>query len=92
MYLSGFSSISKPIGKSNTSEEISINKENEISINNIENENDDLFDLKNKTVGQIKNINQEKQPEQNIKNNENYEQSIIINSFDDLLKICTLKK
>ena len=28
------------------------------------------FDLKNKTVGQIKNINQEKQPEQNIKNNE----------------------
>ena len=41
---------------------------------------------------QIKNINQEKQPEQNIKNNENYEQSIIINSFDDLLKICTLKK
>jgi DNA polymerase III subunit gamma/tau len=92
MHLSGFSSISKPIGKSNTSEEISINKENEISINNIENENDDLFDLKNKTIGQIKNINQEKQPEQNIKNNENHEQSIIINSFDDLLKICTLKK
>ena len=92
MHLSGFSSISQSIKKSNNSEEIEVNKKNKINIKNIELENNDLFDLKNKTIGQIKNVNQEKQPEQNVKNDENYPHSIIINSFDDLLKICTLKK
>ncbi len=92
IHLTGFSSISQSISKSNISEEIKINKENEINIKNTESENSDLFDLKNKTIGQIKNINQEKQPEQNIKKDEKHTQNIIINSFYDLLKVCTLKK
>ena len=92
IHLRGFSSISRSINKSDNSEEVKVNKENEINIKNIESEKDDLFDLKNKTIGQIKNINQEKQPEQKNINYENQAQSITINSFDDLLKICTLKK
>tara|TARA_Y100000741_G_scaffold220476_1_gene168041 strand:+ start:215 stop:1903 length:1689 start_codon:yes stop_codon:yes gene_type:complete len=92
IHLRGFSNISQSISKTNSSEEIKVNKEKEINVKDIESENNDLFDLKNKTIGQIKNIDQEKQPEQNIENNEKHPQSIIINSFGDLLNVCTKKK
>jgi len=54
---------------------------------------DDLFQIKEKveTIGQMRNIAQEK----NIKLKDNKEietQADLINSFDDLLEICTLKK
>jgi DNA polymerase-3 subunit gamma/tau len=54
---------------------------------------DDLFGIKDKieTIGQMKNIVQEK----DVKEKENKKiemQTNIINSFDDLLKICTSKK
>ena len=54
---------------------------------------DDLFEIKEKveTIGQMRNIAQEK----DIKLKEKKEietQTNLINSFDDLLKICTLKK
>jgi DNA polymerase-3 subunit gamma/tau len=54
---------------------------------------DDLFEIKNKaeTIGQMKNIVQEKDIK--IKENEVTETQVkLINSFDDLLKICSLKK
>ena len=53
--------------------------------------NKDFFDLKNKTIGQIKNTLQEKEPDVETKENVK-SQEISINSFDDLLKICILKK
>ena len=56
-------------------------------------EDEDLFGIKDKagTIGQIKNIVQEK--EMKLKENNKIEtQSNLINSFDDLLKICNLKK
>jgi len=53
-------------------------------------ENDELFDLKNKTIGQIKNVVQEKQLDQELKKKE--EKEISINSFDELLDTCILKK
>ena len=65
--------------------------ENGISAKNYLTENKDFFDLKNKTIGQIKNTTQEKQPEIKIKEN-NKSKEILINSFDDLLKVCILKK
>ena len=56
-------------------------------------ENDDLFNLKNKTIGQIKNVIQEKHTEHKINDKEQQQsQESRINSFDDLLKICTSKK
>jgi len=56
-------------------------------------DDNDLFEIKNKvdTIGQMKNIAQEK----DIKVKENNEIEIknnLINSFEDLLKICTSKK
>jgi len=54
---------------------------------------DDLFDIKEKveTIGQMRNIAQEKDIK--LKDNKEIEtQTNLINSFDDLLKICTLKK
>ena len=56
-------------------------------------EDEDLFGIKDKveTIGQIKNIAQEKEIKLK-ENNEIETQSNLINSFDDLLKICTSKK
>ena len=54
-------------------------------------ENNDLLDLKNKTVGQIKNIVQEKQLDQEPQNEKNTKE-LSINSFKELLEICILKK
>jgi DNA polymerase-3 subunit gamma/tau len=54
---------------------------------------EDLFELKNKTetIGQMKNIAQEK--DVTLKDNKEVEtQTNLINSFDDLLKICSSKK
>ena len=56
-------------------------------------EGEDLFGIKDKaeTIGQMKNIFQEK--DITIKDNEEVETQInLINSFDDLLKICSSKK
>jgi len=65
---------------------------NPIIIKNSSNKDNDLFDLQNKTIGQIKNVFQEKDPEQNIKKKNQQTQTIKINSFDNLLEICNLKK
>ncbi len=54
-------------------------------------ENSDILDVKNKTIGQIKNIAQEKQPDQELQD-EKKEKTLLINSFNDLLDICILKK
>jgi len=58
-----------------------------------EKEEDDLFDIKDKTetIGQMKNISQEKDIK--IRDNKKDEKQInSINSFDDLLEICSSKK
>ena len=91
IYLKDISDISKIIDESKVSNESKINNENNII--NQYNENEDLFDLKNKTIGQIKNVIQEKQSEHKLNNKEEKQsQEYIINSFNDLLKICTSKK
>ncbi len=91
IYLKDISDISKIIDESKVSNESKINNENNII--NQYNENEDLFDLKNKTIGQIKNVIQEKQSEHKLNNKEEKQsQEYIINSFNDLLKVCTSKK
>ena len=57
------------------------------------NDSEDLFNIKGKseTIGQIKNISQEKNI--TLKDNKETEiQANLINSFNDLLKICSFKK
>ncbi len=91
IYLKDISNISKIIDENKILNESKINNENNIM--NQYHENEDLFDLKNKTIGQIKNVIQEKQSEHKLNNKEEQQsQEYIINSFNDLLKICTSKK
>ena len=49
-------------------------------------------DIKNKTIGQIKNVIQEKQVIQKSSDNKKKFEEIEINSFNDLLEICIKKK
>ncbi len=93
IYLKGTSDISEIANQNNVLKESKINNEdNSINIKSLPNENDDLFDLKKKTIDQIKNFAQEKRPEHEINKEEQQLQKSIISSFNDLLKICTLKK
>ena len=89
MHLKGMSNSSKTINQNNESTKF---KNNEIKSENSLNVSNDLFDLKNKTVGQIKNIIQEKHPEQKIQKDEKYSRTLIIDSFDRLLEVCDFKK
>jgi len=91
IHLKTISNISDIIEQNNNFKEIKTDERNDINAKNLSNENDDLFDLKNKTIGQIKNVIQEKYSEQKL-NKQKQSQRLIINSFDDLLKICSLKK
>ena len=72
-------------------EENKTNIFNEKSITKTINNSTDLFDLKNKTVGQIKNVIQEKQKNQTTIE-ETKASHVEIKSFTDLIKICDLKK
>ena len=92
IHLKRISNISEIIEQNNNFKKIKTDENNEINIKNSLNENNDLFDLKNKTIDQIKNVIQEQHPEQNTKKEKQQTQELIINSFDDLLEICNLKK
>jgi len=92
VHLKGIYNISEIIKQNDNPREHKINQNNEINIKNLSNENNDLFDLKNKTIGQIKNVIQEKHSQHSIKKVEQKPQGLLINSFGDLLEICNLKK
>ena len=90
IHLKGIVNISKVTSKNNEIEKKEIKEEISPSSKT---ESDDLFGLKNKsqTIGQIKNIVQEK--DRKLKENKEIETQVkLINSFDDLLEICSSKK
>ena len=70
--------------------ETKFNGENDIILKSKSIQKEDFFDLKNKTIDQIKNVVQEKKTEQSENKNEN--ENLTIGSFNELLKICNLKK
>ncbi len=87
IHLKGIKNISEIISKNDDSKKDS----KEIILSKKKSE--DFFEIKDKTqtIGQIKNIAQEK----DLKPKENKEQDVqaaLINSFDDLIEICSLKK
>ena len=73
--------------------EISKDDNVENSLSSLNKESDDLFEMKDKaqTIGQIKNISQEKDPKPE-ENKEINKQPNLISCFDDLLEICASKK
>ena len=58
----------------------------------LDNKDNERPDIKNKTIGQIKNVIQEKQVIQKSSDNKKNFEEIEINSFNDLLEICIKKK
>ena len=83
----------KKISNTNPQNEAQINIDTPQTNSLQRKENEDSFEMKGKpgTIGQMKSIVQEK----DIKlkeNKENQPQMILINSFEDLLKTCSLKK
>ena len=70
--------------------ETKFNGENDIILKSKSIQKEDFFDLKNKTIDQIKNVVQEKKTEKTEKKNEN--KNLTISSFNELLKMCNLKK
>jgi DNA polymerase III subunit gamma/tau len=80
-------------GIKNVLDKDTTNEDTKIVNSSVKIDNDDLFDIqpKSQTIGQIKNIAQEKDP----KLKENEESDIQLNqigSFNDLIKICSSKK
>ena len=89
MHLKDISNISEIIEKNkdlsdNKNEDENLIKSQKSEITN------DIFDLKNKTIDQIKNTIQENHPNKNIDNKDT--QNLEITSFKDLLYFCNLKK
>ena len=90
IHLKNFKNISKV---NNENEEIQKKENVEDNSISLKKKSEDLFEVqdKSKTIGQIKNISQEKDIK--IKENKEIEtQALLINSFDDLLETCSLKK
>ena len=67
-----------------------LHNKNDIILKNKSIQKEDFFDLKNKTIDQIKNVIQEKKTEQSDKKIE--KENLTISSFKDLLNVCNLKK
>jgi DNA polymerase III subunit gamma/tau len=90
IHLKNIKNVSKTTIENKDSIKNETTEENSVSLKK---ESEDLFEIKDKpqTIGQIKNITQEK----DLKLKENKEidtQANLINSFDDLLQICSSKK
>jgi len=92
IHLKDMSNISEIIDQNNYSKASSFGKQNEPIKQSISSENDNFSNLKNKTIGQIKNIIQEKHYENKAEEKINHQEIININSFDQLLEVCNLKK
>ena len=89
IHLKNIKNASKSVSETVASSNEKINKASSLQ----KKEDEDLFGIRDKaeTIGQIKNITQEK----DLRLKENKEigkQTILIGSFDDLLEICSLKK
>jgi len=92
IHLKGISNISEVFDQNNNSEASTSDIKPQLNIKNSSSDNNDFFDLKNKPIGQIKNVFQEKQSEQNIKKQDSLPINVQITSFDDLLYTCNFKK
>ena len=89
VYLKGISNLNDIELKSENYQRKDIISNGKKTLDNKDNEGSDI---KNKTIGQIKNVIQEKQVIQKSSDNKKKFEEIEINSFNDLLEICIKKK
>ena len=86
VYLKGISNFSDDESRSEN------HQRKDIDLNGKKTSDNEGPDIQNKTIGQIKNVIQEKQLIQKSSENKNKFEDTEINSFNDLLEICVNKK
>ena len=92
IYLKEISNLTDLISESENITEVIKNQTIEKNLSNNQNLKNDLLDVKNKTIGQIKNVEQEKkQTEQPILKTQ-HKTILQIKTFNDLIEICNIKK
>ena len=92
MYLKGIRKFSNHTDSKENLTKENINEKIENPLEEKIEKNNELFETSNKTIGQIKNIVQEKKQIEKINFKNIDETNIQIKSFDDLINICSLKK
>jgi len=92
IYLKEISNLTDLISESENTTEVIKNQTIEKNLSNNQNLKNDLLNVKNKTIGQIKNVEQEKkQTEQPILKTQ-HKTILQIKTFNDLIDICNIKK
>jgi DNA polymerase-3 subunit gamma/tau len=92
IYLKEISNLTDLISESENITEVIKNQTIKKNLSNNQNLENDLLDVKNKTIGQIKNVEQEKkQTEQPILKTQ-HKTILQIKTFNDLIEICNIKK
>ena len=92
IYLKEISNLTDLISESENITEVIKNQTIEKNLPDNQNLKNDLLNVKNKTIGQIKNVEQEKkQTEQPILKTQ-HKTILQIKTFDDLIEICNIKK
>ena len=92
IYLKEISNLTDLISESENITEVIKNQTIEKNLPNNQNLKNDLLNVKNKTIGQIKNVEQEKkQTEQPILKTQ-HKTILQIKTFNDLIEICNIKK
>ena len=92
IYLKEISNLTDLISESENITEVIKNQTIEKNLSNNQNLKNDLLNVKNKTIGQIKNVEQKKkQTEQPISKTQ-HKTILQIKTFNDLIEICNIKK
>ena len=92
IYLKDISNFEKLAEEKKDSLEINISEFKENKIINDQKREEELLDVNNKTIGQMKNIVQEKKQTEKIFTKLTSEEILQIKTFEDLIKLCSLKK
>ena len=92
IYLKEISNLSDLISESENITEVIKNQTIEKNLPNNQNLDNDLLDAKNKTIGQIKNVAQEKKQTEKPILKTQHKTILQIKTFDDLIEICNIKK
>ena len=92
IYLKEISNLSDLISESENITEVIKNQTIEKNLPNTQNLDNDLLDAKNKTIGQIKNVAQEKKQTEKPILKTQHKTILQIKTFDDLIEICNIKK
>ena len=92
IYLKEISNLTDLISESENITEVIKNQTIEKNLSNNQNLKNDLLDVKNKTIGQIKNVAQEKKQTEKPILKTPHKTILQIKTFDDLIEICNIKK